>query len=414
MTTKTRLPPEGLFCNYSHRHCMQNRMDGYQYCIRHILEDKSAPFKQCNYVYPRNGKRCANATSKLEKKEGLCPEHSRKHALLQQKILIRPRKIVETPETLIDDLEHGLSEEARETGGLLHSDEFYTDSESERASPVMDQVWHGDGDSDAESVDSEQEDPLKHAGVYTAEEVALITRDKLIKLQSLYIEQFKRLQHVLKEKRRKYLHALKQEKETLGSIHETPRLTIEATQRYDKLKALNRYHKRHGPELLLHKQVKERRLNATEGVAHKLPHYTRCNFAQDGERCNERILPLSKFCLKHILHDAHQVLFRPCKTTHTVCKEPVIPAIHGPTCSVHLASPSFPPIITKVPEEPIPVPASIELEQLSITPLIQPIPDEMPLSRDLPEAALPSDSLSLFPSDLLVLQQPSPDTDVDK
>lgn len=57
---------------------------------------------------------------------------------------------------------------------------------------------------------------LRHAGVYTAEEVALITREKLIRLQSLYIDQFKRLQHLLKEKKRRYLHSRKVEHETLG------------------------------------------------------------------------------------------------------------------------------------------------------------------------------------------------------
>lgn len=56
----------------------------------------------------------------------------------------------------------------------------------------------------------------RHAGVYTAEEVALITREKLIRLQSLYIDQFKRLQHLLKEKKRRYLHNRKMEHETLG------------------------------------------------------------------------------------------------------------------------------------------------------------------------------------------------------
>ena len=57
----------------------------------------------------------------------------------------------------------------------------------------------------------------RHAGVYTAEEVALITREKLIRLQSLYIDQFKRLQHLLKEKKRRYLHSRKVEHETLGT-----------------------------------------------------------------------------------------------------------------------------------------------------------------------------------------------------
>lgn len=58
----------------------------------------------------------------------------------------------------------------------------------------------------------------RHAGVYTAEEVIYIAREKLMRLQSLYIDQFKRLQYTLKEKKRKYLHALKKEKETLCKL----------------------------------------------------------------------------------------------------------------------------------------------------------------------------------------------------
>lgn len=46
--------------------------------------------------------------------------------------------------------------------------------------------------------------------------MALITREKLIRLQSLYIDQFKRLQHLLKEKKRRYLHSRKIEHETIG------------------------------------------------------------------------------------------------------------------------------------------------------------------------------------------------------
>lgn len=51
---------------------------------------------------------------------------------------------------------------------------------------------------------------FRHAGTYTAEEVALILRDKLIHLQSLYIDQFRYLHHMLREKRRKYVHGLSQ------------------------------------------------------------------------------------------------------------------------------------------------------------------------------------------------------------
>lgn len=60
----------------------------------------------------------------------------------------------------------------------------------------------------------------RHAGVYTAEEVALIMREKLIRLQSLYIDQFKRLQHLLKEKKRRYLHNRKVEHDALGKLQQ--------------------------------------------------------------------------------------------------------------------------------------------------------------------------------------------------
>ena len=39
--------------------------------------------------------------------------------------------------------------------------EYGSSSESDNEGVTVEQTWHGDGDSDAESVDSEQEDPLK-------------------------------------------------------------------------------------------------------------------------------------------------------------------------------------------------------------------------------------------------------------
>ena len=57
---------------------------------------------------------------------------------------------------------------------------------------------------------------FRYAGIYTAEEVSSIMKDKLVKLQSLYIEQYKYLHTLLKENRREYLRNIKSEKEMLG------------------------------------------------------------------------------------------------------------------------------------------------------------------------------------------------------
>lgn len=47
-------------CKYPYRQCSRQCMDGYNYCQMHILEDKSAPFRQC-WSVSKTGRRCWNA-----------------------------------------------------------------------------------------------------------------------------------------------------------------------------------------------------------------------------------------------------------------------------------------------------------------------------------------------------------------
>lgn len=53
-------------CSYSPKLCKQRRLNGYAFCIRHVLEDKTAPFKQCEYVAKYNSQRCTNPIPKAE------------------------------------------------------------------------------------------------------------------------------------------------------------------------------------------------------------------------------------------------------------------------------------------------------------------------------------------------------------
>lgn len=55
-------PVDGkLLCSFSEKTCMQRRLNHYAFCIRHVLEDKNSPFKQCKFVAKYNGQRCTNA-----------------------------------------------------------------------------------------------------------------------------------------------------------------------------------------------------------------------------------------------------------------------------------------------------------------------------------------------------------------
>lgn len=63
-----------MFCSHSHHLCHRERVQGHDYCINHILDDKSAPFKQCNFML-KGQKRCHRASPKTDKKDGYVPVH---------------------------------------------------------------------------------------------------------------------------------------------------------------------------------------------------------------------------------------------------------------------------------------------------------------------------------------------------
>jgi KAT8 regulatory NSL complex subunit 2 len=252
-------------CNYSGHLCLLNQLEGYKFCIRHILEDINAPYRQCSFVFSKKGKRCPNAAPKIENKESYCSDHTKKILMARQRAL-RKRRPAESLESLLDQLiqsgeenkkpqsDHKSESKDKKPCSISKVLDCASDSESDCEQPMIDQMWRTDVDSDADSLDSDVEDPLRHAGVYTAEETALITRDKMVRLQSLYIQELKRLNHVLRERRRVYLHSIRHEKESLGSIHATPRTSPDEERQYQKLKAMIRYHTRHGPDLLLYKR----------------------------------------------------------------------------------------------------------------------------------------------------------------
>ncbi|XP_011161233.1 KAT8 regulatory NSL complex subunit 2 isoform X2 [Solenopsis invicta] len=366
-TTITKRPKQAQSCLYASYECMQSCLEGYSYCAKHILEDPNAPYKPCAFVYNTNGRKCHNPALKLDRRDvSYCSEHSRKAQIARIKSTSR-RSLPETPEMLLLNLSHYIkpadssTEATEEEKGKVKALDPFTEVDAYRVnasgSDILDYASSSESDveptvvtdtlrgvylddSDNESLHSPQEDPLKHAGVFTAEEVIYIAREKLIRLQSLYIDQFRRLQYVLKEKRRKYLLALKKEKETLCSIHNQKKETAKEKKLYEKLKALNRYHRRSGVEAILYRKSLERRAQVTEPLQ-KPPNVSKCVFTEGGVKCGERTLPSAKHCRKHILKDQHQVLFKACGAVRAdiECHEPV-PVIFDSNCVFHMNLPS--------------------------------------------------------------------------
>ncbi|XP_014250073.1 KAT8 regulatory NSL complex subunit 2 isoform X1 [Cimex lectularius] len=365
-------------CNYEPRICNQPVLENYDYCFKHILEDKNAPYKPCGYAYPSNNKRCLLPAPRGDKRDiGYCTLHVWKAQMKRQRSIAKHVPPA-TPESLLSGLSHyvrpirstlkidgddynnttrtrpiNLFVEADVTKASAyrsHVLECASESDSDVETATLDNIWTGENEdsSDAESIDSQMDDPLKHASYFTAEEAVVMTRNKLLRLQVLYQKQFDRLTHLLREKRRKYLHALRKEKETYSSIYDQPRTSAKEIKLYEKLKALNRYHKRSTAESAAYFAMLEKKMKQDLGpnyVKSSMPgSVQKCAFTEGGVRCSRATIPLTRHCLKHMLEDSNQCLFRACGCTKggNVCQDTVTGLCTGETCVLHIKLSNLP------------------------------------------------------------------------
>ncbi|XP_011208373.3 KAT8 regulatory NSL complex subunit 2 [Bactrocera dorsalis] len=375
-------------CSNPTYECSLPRADGSEYCIQHILRDPRGNYRQCTFIYS-NGRKCQNAVQKHDIKKDpemttLCFEHNRQAQLRKTHTTVGKLKRTDTNEALLHSLsnhinlddkqsERSNSEQDEEidvvtphvTPFVAHDQinnlgtvlsklqkrrrilEYASDSSSDYDEPpnIKNSARNFEvNESDDDSDNSLAEDLLKHAGIYTREEAVRISEAKLTKLQGLYIDQINHLHHVLKERRRHYLTALRKEREMLCSIHDQLKESPKERVLYKQLKALSSYHRRNGVEAVLYKKFKEKRAKATDAPAgHKGPNFNKCVFAEGGVKCGERAMPCCKYCRKHILEDKRQILFRACEVERSgvVCQE-TIPCIfdNASTCVLHLTLPT--------------------------------------------------------------------------
>lgn len=302
-------PGSNPLCGYMHRVCLQNRLEGFDFCIRHILFDRNAPFKQCSYVHPQSNKRCPNAARRTERKDStLCPWHIKKLCLKRKQAERLSHRCRDTGTKsvarLLRDLEHHCPEEheKRRRGHLWTKQEDETTIATEELRQRVAEAAAGLNDSDSEpaveqtlrcdvvdsdSDSSDGDDPLRHAGVFAAEEVSSILSDKMHRLQNLYIEQFRHLKFLLRDKYRAFCVATLLDKDCL-----VPDQLPDADA--DQLRALRKYHKYRGREALLKAQAKQKRRALSDG--RQPPAVPLCIFDKDDVKCSSRSLPATHYC----------------------------------------------------------------------------------------------------------------------
>lgn len=281
---------ERPFCAYLHKICLNNRLEGHKYCIDHIMNDKTAPYRQCTFVHSITGRRCSRAAHKVDRRASpLCQYHralrlnSNAVPTLLPEDTSRPES-----ESLLQDLSHhklaieprapsnntfwlpkpGLPGQAMPSNKLnkimskyvVQKHQSEANGQSIDTLPTMEEIAarHNNADSDTESVDNNM-DFFKHAQVFTEEELTKTLRDKMMKLRRLYIEQYGHIQYILKEKRLKYIQAQRLEDELFGELYSYRNNRTSSD--YAKLRAMLRYHKTFGQESLLQEQAKRRKLS---------------------------------------------------------------------------------------------------------------------------------------------------------
>lgn len=121
--------------------CTLPRVEGYDYCLKHILQDPKAPYKQCTYLYPSNGKRCGQPAPKYDPKKDIftnfCFEHSRHTQIKKTKENIGKFKNIETNESLLKGLSHHINVEAKSSNNSISYNDS-GDSDIDISRPYVD------------------------------------------------------------------------------------------------------------------------------------------------------------------------------------------------------------------------------------------------------------------------------------
>ncbi|VVC41718.1 Potential DNA-binding domain [Cinara cedri] len=191
-----------------------------------------------------------------------------------------------------------------------------------------------------EETDLIESDPLSNMPILSEKEAVRRVRDKYVKLQLLYAQEFKYLLFKYQKKRREFLINKKCDSgpSENGLLNNSRWATEEEYQKFQKLKQLEQYQKLPtGQEAVVFKTAMDRKFRATKLSGNKEKQRPLCSSVEMGIKCTEELIPYSNFCKKHILKDPNQVLFRACGIlqNYNICQEPIVNSDIESTCVLH-------------------------------------------------------------------------------
>lgn len=106
-------------CSNSTYDCSLTRVDGSEFCMKHILQDLNAPFKQCAYSFSLNGKRCHQPAPKHDSVKdpaftNYCFEHSRYVQINNARLSVGKFKELQKIDTFMKNVSHYISNDSKQ------------------------------------------------------------------------------------------------------------------------------------------------------------------------------------------------------------------------------------------------------------------------------------------------------------
>ncbi|KAG0573861.1 hypothetical protein KC19_VG216000 [Ceratodon purpureus] len=93
-STKVR---SGHMCHSARQSCSQYCLQGYRYCLWHILEDSSAPYKQCDFIEFPMRERCCFPVSLNTNNTRFCQMHKQMNGFTVNPITLKNQQLMEHP-----------------------------------------------------------------------------------------------------------------------------------------------------------------------------------------------------------------------------------------------------------------------------------------------------------------------------